>query len=379
MPFRAASLYSLTLAALLAAACAGLEKSENVLSPTVAGPIPGVWIEQPLVVEPKDGRAIEVASQPITLTITNAPNNSQRVVSYAFELATDSGFSNTFFSRGGVTAGQGRTAFRLPEALATGRTYYWRARAGDGANDGPFSSPAHFSVFTPVVIDRPVLLQPVNNVQLDSVLPRFLIGNAFRSGPVGSLSYQIEVASNDSFGNKYVIWNVSEQAGQTRLDAPSGLPGGQQLFWRARAYDSNGLAGDWSPSAVFRTPAIIVAPPPPAGGGGGSCVAQGTPLGVLQCRRNQYGAHMDAGQTVAFLKASAKDINALGTQGGPWGILVKTSGAQCNGYSCDILCLGNGGGQIQRDVLIDSEGSQTPIWGGPLSGGSIAVRPCEAQ
>jgi hypothetical protein len=371
-------LYSLALATLLAAACTGVEKSENILSPTVAGPIPGVSIEQPLPMDPKDGKPIQVSSQPITLVIRNAPNNSRRVVSYAFELATDSGFSNTFFSRGAVPAGEnGQTSFRLPEALATGRTYFWRARAGDGANDGPFSSPAHFSVYTPIVIDRPVLIQPVNNVQLDSPLPRFLIGNAFRSGPVGPLSYQIEVASNDSFGNKYVIWNVSEQSGQTRLDAPSQLPSGQQLFWRARAYDTNGQAGDWSASAVFRTPAIITTPTPPSGGG--SCVAQGTPLGVLQCRRNQYGAHMDAGQIVAFLKASARDINSLGTQGGPWGILVKTSGAQCNGYSCDILCLGNGGGQIQRDVLIDAEGSQTPIWGGPLSGGSIAVRPCEAQ
>ena len=87
---------------------------------------------------------------------------------------------------------------------------------------------------------------------------------------------------------------------------------------------------------------------------------------------------MNADQIVAFLRASAKDINALGTEGSPWGVLVKTSGAQCNGYSCDILCLGNGPGQIQRDVLIDAEGAQEPVWGGPMSGGSIAVRPCEA-
>ena len=87
---------------------------------------------------------------------------------------------------------------------------------------------------------------------------------------------------------------------------------------------------------------------------------------------------MNADQLVAFLRASAKDINALGTEGAPWGVLVKTSGAQCNGYSCDILCLGNGPGQVQRDVLIDAEGAQEPVWGGPMSGGSIAVRPCEA-
>jgi hypothetical protein len=86
---------------------------------------------------------------------------------------------------------------------------------------------------------------------------------------------------------------------------------------------------------------------------------------------------MSHSQIVAFLRVSASDINRLGTVGAPWGILVKDGGANCGGFSCDILCLGNGPGQIQRDVLIDAEGSQTPIWGSPI--GSPAVRPCQAQ
>jgi hypothetical protein len=87
------------------------------------------------------------------------------------------------------------------------------------------------------------------------------------------------------------------------------------------------------------------------------------------------GPHVDL---VSWLRLSARDINASGTAGGPWGVLVKTSGSNCNGYSCDILCLGNGAGQVQRDVLIDAEGAQIPIWGDPKSGSQIAVRPCEA-
>ena len=59
--------------------------------------------------------------------------------------------------------------------------------------------------------------------------------------------------------------------------------------------------------------------------------------------------------------------------------LQKTSGANCNGYSCDILCLGNGRGQVQRDVLIDAEGSQIPLWGGPIDPAVMAVRTCEPQ
>jgi hypothetical protein len=363
---------------MLWSACTSIEKSENVLAPTVAGPIPGVSIGMPVPLDPKDGRNIEFANQPVTLVIQNAPTNGERPLNYLFEVAADVNFNNKIFVRENIQPGaDGRTSLRLSDALATGRSYFWRARAQDGANTGLYSGFAHFNVYTPIAIDRPQALSPANNFMLDSLTAIFAIGNAVRSGPVGAISYIIEVADSDSFANKFAVWTVGEQSGQTRLTSPSPLPSGQQIFWRTRAYDTNGAGGDWSGTAVFRTPVIQAPPPPPPAGGGGSCVAQGTPLGILQCRRNQYPASMSHGQIVAFLRASASDINRLGTVGGPWGILVKDGGANCGGFSCDILCLGNGPGQIQRDVLIDAEGSQTPIWGSPI--GSPAVRPCQAQ
>jgi hypothetical protein len=375
MSFRAASLYSVVSSAVLFSACAGLEKSENVLSPTVAGPIPGVSIGMPVPVDPKDGRNIEVANQPVMLVIQNAPTNGERPLNYLFEVATDTSFSNKIFVRENIAPGEGgRTSLRLSDALGTGRTYYWRARAQDGANTGDYSGFAHFSMFTPIAIDRPTPISPVHNLMLDNLLPRFTVGNASRTGPVGAISYILELAASDSFAVKDFIWIFGEQSGQTRFDAPSPISQNRQFFWRVRAYDTNGNGGDWSATAVFRTP-VVQAPPPPPGGGG--CSAQGTPLGVLQCRRNQYGASMTNSQIVAFLKASASDINRLGTVGGPWGILEKTSGANCDGFSCDILCLGNGGGQVQRDVLIDAEGAQTPVWGNPI--GTPTIRPCQAQ
>ena len=88
---------------------------------------------------------------------------------------------------------------------------------------------------------------------------------------------------------------------------------------------------------------------------------------------------MSDGEVVAFLKGSARDINTAGTGGGRWGLLVKTGGSQCNGYSCDILCMGSGSSQVQRDVLSDSDGAQIPAWGSPMTGSAIIVRPCEIQ
>ena len=133
-----------------------MTKSEHPLGPTVAGPIPGVDITPPTPLEPAQGFRIAVAQQPISLTLGNAVSTGVRPLNYLFEVATDAGFANKVFSLDGIAPGEsGRTVVRLPNALAPERSYYWRARAQDGANTGPFSSAAFFNVFTPVVLGKP--------------------------------------------------------------------------------------------------------------------------------------------------------------------------------------------------------------------------------
>ena len=56
-------------------------------------------------------------------------------------------------SRSGVAPGEnGRTSLRLEDSLATGHTYFWRARAVDGANQGPYANtmtgPGHATIST---------------------------------------------------------------------------------------------------------------------------------------------------------------------------------------------------------------------------------------
>jgi hydrogenase expression/formation protein HypD len=72
---------------------------------------------------------------------------------------------------------------------------------------------------------------------------------------------------------------------------------------------------------------------------------------------------------------AASDLNKLG--GGPYGILRKTAGASCNGFSCDIICSGNGNSQKQWDVLGDSDGAQTPAWNGPHTAPGIRIDLCQ--
>jgi hypothetical protein len=96
----------------LAVGCAA-EKSENPLSPTVAGPIPGVEISAPRTLEPGGGQLIAADRQPVTLLLENASSNGPRPLTYIFEVATDAGFNSRVFTRDAIAPGDGgRTAAR---------------------------------------------------------------------------------------------------------------------------------------------------------------------------------------------------------------------------------------------------------------------------
>jgi hypothetical protein len=361
------------------AACE-VTKTENPLSPSVAGPIPGVEISAPKLLEPASGAQIAGDKQPITLLIENSSSNGVRPLNYSFEVAGDSNFNNMVFVREGVEpGGSGRTSLTLPNALGPGRGYFWRAKAQDGANTGPYSSMVAFNVFTPVSFDKAVPVSPVGGVKVATYTPEFVFNNAPRVGSPGLITYVIEVASNSTFGGLIAAWQFAEQTNQTKFTAVSGLPPSSQLYWRVRAFEATAL-GPWSDTATFVTPTPVVLPPPPTGGGGGGggACTNTTQVGIVTCRRNQFSGHMDAGQSLVFLKGVASDLNKAGTWGTGYGLLRKTSGASCGGYSCDIICRGTGTSQQQWDILGDSDGAQTPNWGGPSGYPGIRVDSCDA-
>ncbi len=275
---------SLMTVAVLVTACE-VKKSSNPLSPSVAGPIPGVNITGPKSLEPVAGSRIEFARQPITLSVENATTNGVRPLTYLFEVAADAQFATKVFSQAGIQPGNGKTSVVLPE-FPTGRTYFWRALAQDGANTGTYTPTLAFSVFTPVVIQAPTLLSPAAGELLPTLVPPLVVGNAPRSGPIGAIYYQITVVeANGAFpdGGFY----VPEGGGaQTTVAVPPGvLAFGKQYSWRARAYDS-ATVGPWSAVQSFQTPAAPTLPGPVGGGGsspgGGAGSADFDGLGNVQ-------------------------------------------------------------------------------------------------
>lgn len=113
------------------------------------------------------------------------------------------------------------------------------------------------------------------------------------------------------------------------------------------------------------------------------CATMTSPAAIIACEQERAGgpeamheSKPDHAQvTLTVLRQSAASLNAAGIPGGPWGVLVKTSGANCKGYSCDIICTGNGSTQKQWDVFVGVHETSRPTWNGPLP--TITVRPCE--
>src|SRR5215212_4926553 len=98
---------ALCAAATLALPGCEAQKSSNPLSPSVAGPIAGVQITAPKLVEPGQGFKYKESQQPIKLVIENATTTGVRPLTYIFEVASDSEFTSKVFARSGVPPGDG--------------------------------------------------------------------------------------------------------------------------------------------------------------------------------------------------------------------------------------------------------------------------------
>jgi hypothetical protein len=195
---------------------------------------------------------------------------------------------------------------------------------------------------------------------------------------IGNVAYEFQVATDQAFTRLVAAGIVDEMSGQTTFTPNGDLAYDIQHFWRVRASDGDTTSA-WASTQTFRGQSSPTPSPSPSPGPapGGPCVS-GSPQAIVECERAKYG-HMDAGQLLQFERAVARSLNANGISGGPFGILRKTGGSSCGGYSCDIICAGQGTSQRQYDILNDSDGAQGATWGGPNTYPNIRVDVCEIQ
>ena len=226
------------LSALVAIVClVGCEaaKSANPTAPSVAGPIPGVNITAPRPLEPFAGSTLTFNGEPLTLLIENAGSSGARTLWLQLEVGTDSGFQQIVHQADQIAlGGNGRTSYRLPAALGAGYTYYWRTRAVDGANTGPYSQVASFAVIPPVVINAPVATSPSGKI--DNNKPEFKVTNGGVSGTSG-VGYRFEVSKSADFGQIVAVVTVPVNGSGTTTMSLGELPYETAYFWRVIGSD----------------------------------------------------------------------------------------------------------------------------------------------
>ena len=239
----------LALAALAACEAA---KSANPLSPSVAGPIGGVSITAPKPLEPAGGtELIAQGGDLVTLLIENAATSGQRSLWLQVELASDPNFQQVLHQADRVALGpNGRTTYKIPEPLAPGFTYYWRARAQDGANSGPYSAVANFKMVAPVVIEPPTLLEPTGNINTNR--PEFKVQNGKFSG-TPTVIIRFEVGTQPGPSALVAVVTATPGSDGTTSMSLGGLPWNTTYYWRAYATDTV-TDSAYSPTLSFKTP-----------------------------------------------------------------------------------------------------------------------------
>lgn len=187
---------------------------------------------------PADGAQVPFASQPVTLTVTNAVSTSSAPQMYTFEVATDSAFANIVYSKDGVAAGTGGSTSLTIDKIKSATTYYWRARSVNGVTVGPTTTARTFAVGPEIILQAPVPVSPAQN-GIATGTATLTVTNVQKTGPTGQINYQFDVSDSSSFGNVLFTTMVAEQGGgQTSTAVTASLTGGTTYFWRVQATDA---------------------------------------------------------------------------------------------------------------------------------------------
>jgi len=261
---KSAVMLACATALVVGAAGCDVAKSENPTSPSVAGAIAGVTITAPSLLDPSAGKKIEVTQLPVTLTIQNSTTNGQRVVKYVFEVATDAAFTSKVIDPVTVAQGDnGQTRYTVDKVLESGKTYYWRAKADDGANQSAVAAAKDFLIYT-LSITAPALVYPSANLHVAAtdVPVTVTLQNSLTNGD-RPLRYIVEVGADPNFGTKvYAIEVAGGGNDKTSVKIDTTLEYSRIYYWRARATDGVAQSAYSSANAFSVDPPVVVTPPP---------------------------------------------------------------------------------------------------------------------
>jgi protein-S-isoprenylcysteine O-methyltransferase Ste14 len=196
------------------------------------------WTSVPSLLGPDEGAMVSYPRQPLVLRWSPVP----RAYKYLVRIATDPSLSNTVIGDRGLGVETSGTAFAPPLTLAPGR-YYWAVTPLDAdKHSGTRSAVGSFEWSWPTGTS-PRLTDLDND-------PR-VFDPQFSWDPVpGAAQYQVEVNSSEDFavGSRVCC---DDPAIGTSLSPAAQLPH-NTYYWRVRALDLDGNAGQWNVGPSFK-------------------------------------------------------------------------------------------------------------------------------
>jgi hypothetical protein len=220
----------------------------------------------PAPLSPFENETVEIVRP--TLTVTNAIDYQSDALTHQLEVYADAGLADLVAQVPAVASGITTTSWQVDVDLPDHAPYWWRARASDGTNTGPWSKAVVFNINEFNNAPLPVMIaSPANDSLLidgNGLLVWFQsydpdLGDEIRD-------YQIQIDNDYMFGSPEVdssgitvessSYGPGFLASVTLADLPgsSALPSGR-WFWRIRARDTRFASGAWSEGyAYFRLP-----------------------------------------------------------------------------------------------------------------------------
>ncbi|MBD3402606.1 hypothetical protein GF420_06900 [candidate division GN15 bacterium] len=190
--------------------------------------------------KPVEG-AVVMTGTPV-LFVANASDPESDSLSYLFQLFSDSSLQDLAVESELTVEAIDSTAWTVALALMDNNRYWWRCRAFDGFEFGPFSDSASFVVNSEATPPGPAhcLFPPdtsaTNQIVYD-MLPSFHWTPAIDPDPLDTVSYWLVLATDSSFESVVSV----DTASDTTFLSTDSLSFGQQYWWRVESVDRAGL------------------------------------------------------------------------------------------------------------------------------------------
>ncbi len=189
----------------------------------------------PTLVAPADDATLPAAEVPFEWTAVEGADT------YHLHVATDADFNDLVVNEAALTA------TTVTKTMPGDGDYYWRVRAENAAENGPWSEVWHFTVETPVCVtpEAPTLLFPEDGSTVENGQPTFQW-----SAVADATGYEIAIGLLPNVSDAL----IDEMTTETEFTPATPLTAGETYYWWVLAVNTAGgcdTASEWSPIWSF--------------------------------------------------------------------------------------------------------------------------------